>query len=154
MSGGRDGPSVTVCWTPHGAWNTPAYRSWAGMKQRCTNPKNPGYLDYGGRGIRVAVAWLSFANFLADMGVRPRGTTLDRVDNAGNYEPGNCRWATRSAQNRNRRDSLGDVAAVQVRWLCTDGGFTKAAVAAAFNTSATTVRKAVTGERYRDAHAE
>lgn len=78
------------------------YRSWDGMKQRCLNPKATGYKRYGGAGVEVCDRWLKFENFLADMGVRPEGTTLDRIDNDGNYEPGNCRWATVSTQNRNR----------------------------------------------------
>jgi len=86
----------------HGA-HTRTYRSWASMIQRCTNPKATGFRYYGGRGITVCESWNSFANFLADMGDRPIGKTLDRMDNDGNYEPGNCRWATRLQQNRNQR---------------------------------------------------
>lgn len=78
------------------------YRSWDGMKQRCLNPKATGYKRYGGAGVTVCERWLTFENFLADMGERPEGTTLDRIDSAGDYEPGNCRWADRSTQNRNR----------------------------------------------------
>lgn len=62
------------------------------MKQRCFNPNHPSYPRYGGRGITVCERWLTFANFLADMGVRPKGTNLDREHNDGHYEPGNCRW--------------------------------------------------------------
>jgi hypothetical protein len=73
------------------------------MVQRCTNPNNIGFADYQGRGITMDERWMVFANFLADMGERPDGTSLDRIDNDGPYEPGNCRWATQSEQNRNQR---------------------------------------------------
>lgn len=78
---------------------------------RCHNPQHPQYIYYGGRGITVCARWRnSFENFLADMGVRPEGLTLDRRDNDKGYEPGNCRWATRAEQTRNRR------CAVLVEW--------------------------------------
>ncbi len=83
---------------------TPTYVSWMGMIQRCTNTKNPKYPEYGGRGIKVCERWRTFENFLADMGERPEGTTIDRYpNNDGNYESGNCRWATPSQQAANRR---------------------------------------------------
>jgi hypothetical protein len=74
------------------------------MKQRCLNPNQIGFANYGGRGVRVCGRWLDFANFLADMGERPEGGTLDRIDGDGNYEPDNCRWATQKEQCNNWRD--------------------------------------------------
>ncbi len=84
------------------------FLSWAGMIQRCTDPNCAAYPNYGGRGITVCPAWLnSFSAFLADMGERPPGLTLGRhPNNDGNYEPGNCRWETRTQQNRNSRNCV------------------------------------------------
>lgn len=89
----------------HGLSFSPTYRSWECMIQRCRNPKSPDYYLYGQRGVSVDIKWLKFENFFSDMGLRPDGTTLDRIDPFGNYEVGNCRWATPQEQTSNRRNT-------------------------------------------------
>ena len=83
----------------------PEYRSWTSMKTRCNNPNSNVYKHYGGRGITYCNHWEKFENFLEDMGTRPEGTSLDRINNNLGYSDYNCRWATREQQNHNRRDN-------------------------------------------------
>lgn len=89
----------------HGMYGTPTYSSWSSMLTRCNNPRNHKYPDYGGRGIVVCKEWYDFPAFFSDMGTRPEGTTLGRIDNNGNYEPGNCEWQSDSVQARNKRNT-------------------------------------------------
>ena len=89
----------------HGMSQTPEYRIWKNLRQRCYNPKNPDYKYYGGRGITVCKRWSNFQNFYEDRGPRPSSKhSIDRIDTNGNYTPTNTRWATAKEQSVNRRD--------------------------------------------------
>ena len=99
---------------PGGAPTT-EYTIWCSMRQRCNNPSDAAFKYYGGRGIRVCERWGDFRNFLADMGSRPKGLWLDRINNDGDYEPSNCKWSTPKEQANNRRSSE--------PWLTRTGGY-------------------------------
>lgn len=87
----------------HGMSKSPEYDIWKAMLQRCENPNCKSFSDYGGRGIKVCQSWHKFENFYRDMGKRPEGLSIDRINNDGNYEMGNCRWATKEEQSNNSR---------------------------------------------------
>ncbi len=103
---------------PGERFHASVYNIWCTMHSRCSNPKSPKYPYYGGRGIKVCERWAAFENFIADMGDRPEGMTLDRKNVDGDYEPSNCRWVTTAVQRRNRKDvKLEPHEPAQIRWL-------------------------------------
>lgn len=108
--------TIKECNKTHGMCEKKEYGVWAEMIKRCTNPNYKRYKDYGGRGISVCDRWRKFENFYADMGDRPKGTSIDRIDNDGNYNPNNCRWATNKEQCRNQRSNV--MLTFQGRTLC------------------------------------
>lgn len=104
----------------HGLGRTRSYGTWGNMMERCFDQRDGKYRDYGARGITVCERWRNFENFYADMGERPKGLTIERIANDGNYEPGNCRWATPKEQanntRRNRRISFGGETLTLTEW--------------------------------------
>lgn len=91
--------------TTHGMFRTPTYHTWMGMKNRCLNENQPAFKNYGERGISICEEWMEFDGFLADMGERPDGHTLERIDNSKGYSKDNCTWATCEQQSRNTRQN-------------------------------------------------
>ncbi len=123
------------------------------MKQRCNNPKNPGYENYGGRGITYCTRWERFANFYLDMEKDwAPGLMLERVDNNGEYSPDNCGWATRAMQNRNKRPTevmqRAKDSADEIRRLYSSGDYTQSELGRLFTLDQTTISLIVTGKRW------
>ena len=90
----------------HGKTNTKTFRIWSGMKTRCLNPNDGGFKKYGARGIKICKRWLTFTNFLADMGECPKGFSIERIDNDGHYCPQNCKWIPMVLQANNKQNSV------------------------------------------------
>ncbi len=125
---------------------TPTYRSWEAMVRRVSNPKVANWSEYGGRGISLCDQWRSFDAFLRDMGERPDGTTIDRIDPNGDYEPKNCRWASAAIQSRNKRATkitMDDAIAIRE---AVASGATQRAQCAAYGLSPGTVSEIVAGK--------
>lgn len=99
----------------HGMHNTSIYHTWEAMIQRCKNPNSQSYSRYGARGIKVCKRWLKFENFYEDMGPRPINRSIERINNDGNYEPNNCRWATAFEQSINKSNTK--LTALDVRFI-------------------------------------
>ncbi len=126
---------------------TAEYRIWAGMLGRCVNPRRPEFKNYGGRGISVCVRWRKYENFLADMG-RCNGLTIDRIDSDGNYEPGNCRWATLTEQARNRRTNKLTYADIPEIKKLVASGMTQVAVGELYGVYGSHISRVVNGKRW------
>ncbi len=122
--------------TTHSMSRTPTYSTWNCMLERCRNPHNIGYNNYGGRGIKVCDRWLKFENFYEDMGKKPKGLSLDRIDNDKNYCRENCKWSTRKEQNINRRTTKLDMnKAEQIRLEYSMGNITHKELGLKYNVS-------------------
>ena len=124
------------------------YRTWQNIKTRCLNPKNRCYKWYGAKGIKLAKRWLKFENFLADMGRKPPGYTLDRKNPNGNYTKRNCRWATWTTQQRNRTNTLKPGQVGLIKHLRAKG-YTQADIAKRLHTTQTTVWDVLNGRAWR-----
>lgn len=128
---------------------SPTYHTWSQMKNRCLHPSSNNWANYGGRGIAICERWQTFYGFLADMGERPIGTTLDRVDPNGNYEKSNCRWADSRTQARNKRTTkLSEDAVREIRRIYNAGGITQWTLAKLHGVSQSTIADVVSGRRW------
>lgn len=134
----------------HGMTGSPTHRSWAAMIGRCETPSDGSFGNYGGRGITVCDRWHNFVHFFADMGARPSGTSIDRIDVNGNYEPHNCRWATDAEQRHNTRATVLEAhEPAQIRWLVSVG-YTHDEIARHYGVRRENVSKVARNERWRD----
>ena len=127
------------------------YHTWIGMKTRCSNKNHIAYKNYGGRGIKVCDRWKNdFTAFLQDMGERPEGLTLDRENNDGNYEPGNCKWANSKQQGRNtRRAKLTPLKVQVIKKLLKKPNLLKIEIAELFGVSKSMISRISKGNRWR-----
>lgn len=128
---------LSCAMTKHGhGHDTPTYKSYWSMRQRCMNVNNSNYKNYGGRGIKICERWMKFENFLEDMGQRPKEKTIDRINNNGDYAPENCKWSTvKEQRNNSRQNKLKKGDKEEIRKLCECDGMNKKYIAEMFNIS-------------------
>ncbi|MEP7367729.1 MAG: hypothetical protein ABI972_31095 [Acidobacteriota bacterium] len=134
----------------HGMSKTPTHRSWAHMLERCRNPRCRQFKWYGARGVTVHASWYDYQSFVSDMGPRPEGTTLDRINRDLGYGPNNCRWADSKTQQRNRSNvKLTAETVAEIRRLHIPRVVTHRMLAARFGVAEDTIAIAIRGETWR-----
>lgn len=127
------------------------YMVWSSMKSRCNNKNHHAYNSYGGRNIKICNRWNDYVNFLEDMGDKPEGLSLDRIDNNGDYSLDNCRWATRSEQQRNKKNTrLNEIAVKVIRYMFEVKGYGHTRIGRAMNLTREHIRDIVTYRIWRE----
>jgi hypothetical protein len=135
----------------HGLRFHPMYTLWNNMRQRCSNSKNKDYSRYGAQGVMVCKRWNNFANFLEDMGEKPEGQSLDRIDNKGNYTPENCRWATYAQQTHNSRVvSLNPKKVLEIRRLHNKGEITQKHLSILYGVHQSVISRIITNKIWKE----
>lgn len=135
----------------HGMTDTPTHKTWNAMLGRCNRPNNASFKSYGERGIKVCDRWLVFENFLSDMGIRPDGHQIDRIDVNGDYEPLNCQWVTPAQNAQNRRNNKLDSGKVnEIRRLYTSSNISQMKLGRLYNVSGSVVGAIVTGKIWKN----
>lgn len=134
---------------------SPEYTAWINIKERCLNAQRPDFPRYGGAGVAVCDRWRdSFESFLADMGPRPSARhSIDRINNSQGYEPGNCRWATREEQSRNRAAAVLSHSSVGEIWRMRDLGWSSRRIAEELKADPSTIQRVLNGATWRDVSA-